>query len=91
MGFRITQYSGVNKVEGHERYAVEYGPVLLAVVGDEKTPAHIKLDPSKPQDYLKQASSGRLKFDIAGSSFSLIPYCQVTEEQNFTIFPVLDK
>ncbi|MDR3244955.1 MAG: glycoside hydrolase family 127 protein, partial [Prevotellaceae bacterium] len=88
MGLHLNRYTGVNKVEGAERYAAEYGPVLLAVIGSEKTPAHIKIDPSKPQNYLKQTES--LKFNVT-DSLSFVPYWQVPEQQKFTIYPVVEK
>jgi DUF1680 family protein len=90
MGFRLTRYTGEDQIEGSERYAVEYGPLLMAVVGSENVPAHVKFDPSSPQDDLA-GSSESLQFNIAGDSARFIPYWQVTEEQRFTTFPVLDK
>ena len=33
MDFKLTRYTGVDKIAGHERYALEYGPVLLAILG----------------------------------------------------------
>jgi DUF1680 family protein len=89
MDLHLNRYTGINKIEGAERYAAEYGPVLLAVIGSENTPAHIKLDPSEPQNYLKQTSES-LKFDIS-DSLSFVPYWQVPERQKFTIYPVVEK
>ena len=34
--WRQTKYTGVDQVEGFERYALEYGPVLMAAVSDSK-------------------------------------------------------
>ena len=31
--FRITRYTGFDQIAGHERYAIEYGPLLMAAVG----------------------------------------------------------
>jgi len=31
----VTRYTGLDKIEGHERYALEYGPILLAIEGDD--------------------------------------------------------
>jgi DUF1680 family protein len=90
MGLHLTRYTGVNTVEGAERYAAEYGPVLLAAIGSNHTPAHVKLNPSKPLDYLKQASTESLKFDVTADSLSLVPYWCMPEAQVFTVFPVVD-
>jgi DUF1680 family protein len=90
MDFRMTRYEGANQVAGAERYAVEYGPVLLAAVGSEKTPARVKLAPGRPRDCLKPAASGALTFDVSGDSVRFVPYLQITNNQAFTVFPVVD-
>jgi DUF1680 family protein len=33
MDFRVTRYIGADQIAGHERYGIEYGPILLAAVG----------------------------------------------------------
>ncbi len=33
MQLRVTQYTGLTVIPGHQRYAVEFGPILLCVVG----------------------------------------------------------
>ncbi|MDR1221662.1 MAG: glycoside hydrolase family 127 protein, partial [Tannerella sp.] len=41
-GYRVTQYAGVDTVAGYERYAVEYGPILLASTGGDKAPHELE-------------------------------------------------
>lgn len=92
MRFRLTRYTGLDKIEGHERYALEYGPILLALVGSDNTVlkvpggsraedilSHIKPDPFRP-----------LHFTIDGHpEFAYMPYWQVVSEP-FTCYPVID-
>ncbi len=33
MQLRVTQYTGLTVIPGHQRFAVEFGPILLCVVG----------------------------------------------------------
>ncbi|MGD0898847.1 MAG: beta-L-arabinofuranosidase domain-containing protein [Thermoguttaceae bacterium] len=87
MGFRVTRYTGADQIAGHQRYAFEFGPVLLAVVGP---PGQIAHDPARPQDWLKPRPDRPLHFDIAGDSeHRFMPYWQVTNE-TYTCFPVVE-
>lgn len=92
MELKLTRYTGLDKIEGHERFALEYGPVLLALVGSDKAVLtapggkrheeilkRIKQDPDRP-----------LHFSIEGQpEFAYIPYWQVVTEP-FTCYPVID-
>jgi DUF1680 family protein len=92
MQLKLTHYTGLDKIEGHERFALEYGPILLALIGSDSAtltvPAgrrheeilqRIKQDPDRP-----------LHFNIDGHpEFTFIPYWQVVTEP-FTCFPVVD-
>jgi acetyl esterase/lipase len=83
MGPRLTPYRGVDQVEGRERCALEYGPMLLALVGAASLDV--------PSDVLLQGLSPRagspLCFDIDGyPDCRYIPYWQV-QDQEFTCFP----
>jgi uncharacterized protein len=89
---KLTHYTGNDKIEGHERFALEYGPVLLALIGSSSVvliapggQSHddilhlIKQDPYRP-----------LTFNIDGHpEYNYIPYSQVLA-QPFTCFPVID-
>jgi uncharacterized protein len=91
MHFRVTRYTGADQIAGHERYALEYGPILMAAVGPlgKEIPVAIAHDPEKPQDWLKPQTDQPLHFAIEGDSEHFIePYWQVAE-QSFTCFPVL--
>jgi len=92
MEFRLTRYTGLDKIEGHERFALEYGPVLLALTGSDSAALKVaggtehagilkqlKADPDRP-----------LHFHIDGHpEYAYIPYWQVVNEP-FTCYPVID-
>jgi hypothetical protein len=92
MEFRLSRYTGLDKIEGHERYALEYGPVLLALTGSDSAVLKVaagteyagilnqlKADPDRP-----------LHFHIEGHpEYTYIPYWQVVNEP-FTCYPVVD-
>jgi DUF1680 family protein len=92
MDFRVTHYIGADRIAGHERYALEYGPILLAAVGPLGRPIRVQIahDPAKPHDWLKPEPDQPLHFAIDGDAeHFFMPYWQVTE-QTFTCFPVID-
>jgi hypothetical protein len=82
MDFRVTRYSDFDKIAGHERYALEYGPILLAVVGPlgKTIPMRIAHDPATPKRWLKAKPGQPLHFAIEGDAeHSFMPYWQVTK------------
>jgi hypothetical protein len=92
MDFTLTRYEGLDKIPGHERYALEYGPVLLAVDGSADARLVVESG-SQPQDILKQIKPkfGKpLQFDVVGDSpHSYRPYWDV-HDGLFTCYPVID-
>jgi hypothetical protein len=92
MDFRATHYTGADQIAGHERYALEYGPILLAAVGPlgKEIPVEIAHDPARLRDWLRPEKDQPLHFTIEGDSeHSFQPYWQVAD-QTFTCFPVLE-
>jgi DUF1680 family protein len=92
MGFRLTRYAGLDQIEGHERYALEYGPILMAIEGSDDVRLHA--GGSNADDLLKQLTPayGRpLHFDISGNAdFHYAPYFAVKNDP-FTTYPVIDR
>ena len=87
--FRVTHYVGADTISGHERYAVEYGPILLAAVGD-KLPISIKLDPKSLKQNFIRKSGQSLDFTVKGDDKTLfVPYFKIKEQQTFTSFPII--
>lgn len=91
MQLKLTRYEGLDQIEGHERYALEYGPVLLALTGSDSA----VLNASGPRaeailDRLRPDRFRPLHYSIDGHpQFRYIPYWQVVTEP-FTCFPVID-
>jgi len=92
MEFRLTRYTGLDRIEGHERFALEYGPVLMALTGSDNAVLKVtggrehagilrqlKADPDRP-----------LHVHIDGHpEYVYVPYWTVVSEP-FTCYPVID-
>ena len=92
MAFKLTKYEGEEKLAGQERYALEYGPILMAVVGqvDEKQGARIALAPGQLAKRLQPKPDQPLHFTILGdAAHEYMPYWQVAPDQLFTCYPAL--
>jgi DUF1680 family protein len=87
-----SRYTGVDQIPDHDRYAVSYGPILLAAVGapeirlrlknvrrPEDLLQHLKLKPGQPLHYLVENNPG----------IEFMPYWQVDKEL-FNCFPAVD-
>ena len=89
-GFRLTRYTGMDQIDERERYALEYGPILLAVVGTDDV--QLRRSGASAQDFRSQlrAVSGQpLHFAIDGNPDRIyMPYYAIKEE-TFTCFPVI--
>jgi len=95
MDFRLTHYTGIERVPGKEQYAIEYGPILLALVGteagviDEKGNTTLPAGPNDIANRLKPKAGAPLHFNIDGAPHhEYIPYWQLAD-QLFTCYPVL--
>ena len=88
----VERYTGVDQIPDHERYAVSFGPILLAAVGapeirlrleNVKQPEdllkHLKPKPGQPLHYLVENNPG----------VEFMPYWQVDKEP-FNCFPAVD-
>jgi DUF1680 family protein len=91
MGFRLTPYVGMEE-NGHARYALEYGPILLALTGQVDDAGNAQL-PLSAADLLKQLHAvlgHSLHFAIAGDSQHVyVPYWQVTD-RTFNCYPAIE-
>jgi hypothetical protein len=88
---RAERYTGVDQIPDHDRYAVSFGPILLAAVGaaeirlrlgNVKQPEdllrHLQPKPSQPLHFLVENNPG----------IEFMPYWQVNEEA-FNCFPAV--
>jgi DUF1680 family protein len=91
MQLKLTRYEGLDKIEGHERFALEYGPILLALIGSDSAVLTVPgAHHEAILDRLHQDPDRPLHFTIDGHpQFKYIPYWQVLTEP-FTCFPVVD-
>jgi DUF1680 family protein len=95
MDFRLTHYTGIEKVAGREQFAIEYGPILLALVGkepgviDEKGNTTLPASPGDIAQRLRPKPGAPLHFTVDGAPHhEYIPYWQLGD-QLFTCYPVL--
>lgn len=86
MGFRLTKYTGLDQDVNHS-YALEYGPLLMALVGSTDLDLNVASD--KLIGCLSPISGSPLHFNVAGyPNCRFLPYWQVQTEK-FTCFPTL--
>lgn len=93
MQLKLTRYTGLDRIEGHERFAIEYGPVLLALLGSDSATLTVSHG-QRPEDILqriRQDPYRPLHFSIDGHpEFSYVPYWQTSSEP-FTCYPVIEQ
>jgi DUF1680 family protein len=89
--FTLTEYKGFDQIPGRTRYALEWGPILLAAVGvtDPSREAQIPLDVDGFAKRLTPIDGSPLHFAIDGDPDHVYrPYWQVGDE-TFTCFPAI--
>ena len=91
MGFRLTACTGQERAAGQERFALEYGPILMALVGevDETGWARIPITEANLVRFLQPKPGQPLHFTIAGDArHECMPYWEVGD-QPFTCCPAM--
>lgn len=87
---RVKKYEGAEQIEGMTRYAMEYGPILLAVVGSSK--ARLGIDGKTAEDVaraLEPVEGAPLNFTVRGNpGVKVMPYWQIADEE-FTCYPAV--
>jgi hypothetical protein len=93
MDFRTTRYTGVEQIANHDRYAIEYGPILMAAVGPQspRTPVCIQHNPDQPRDWLTPQPDQPLRFSIAGDPDHFLAPYWLNEDRAFSCFPIIDR
>jgi hypothetical protein len=97
MEFRTVRYTGLDQHPEHPRYALLYGPILMALVGgtDLDIPVGELPDRLKPVDGPCSPDgpvvAGKpLHFSVDGNdAIYFMPYWQLPDAQAFTCFPTL--
>jgi len=88
---RVTRYRGEDQIAGKDRYSVEYGPILLAAVGDSNVDLALAKGAVAEAlgNHLEPVAGAPLHFTLRGdTSRKLMPYYQVTNEK-FTCYPTI--
>ncbi len=83
MDFKVTKYTGLEKGYEENHFAVEYGPILMAMVGvkGKKFDIGVKATAESIRQMLKPVPGKPLHFTIEGSTeFEYRPYFEVQEE-----------
>jgi hypothetical protein len=92
MEFKLTRYTGADQIAGHQRYALEYGPILMAAVGRPDAVLQVK-GGKYPEDLIGQIRpkpGEPLHFSVEHNpDTEYVPYWQMDRE-SFTCFPVVD-
>ena len=91
MAFKMTLYEGIEQVFGADRNALEYGPVLMALVGgtDGGEAARLAFRSDELVSRLRPIAGRPLHFAIEGAATQeYMPYWQV-DEQAFNCYPVI--
>jgi DUF1680 family protein len=85
IGFRLTPYTGFDRDPDYERFGLEYGPLLMSLVGG----THLNVAPSTLARSLSPVPGSGLHFRVAGyPNFKYVPYVHIQDE-TFTSFPTL--
>jgi DUF1680 family protein len=88
MAFKLTRYEGIERNPAHERFALEYGPLLMAIVGGQQE-AVLAMRPEEIISRLRPQANHPLHFTIAGDGqHEYLPYWQVQDEV-FSCFPIV--
>jgi DUF1680 family protein len=92
MTLRVHEYSGTDQIAGKRRFALEYGPVLMAAVAEDVPSIQLAAgtDPRKLASRLNPRPYEPLQFDVEGlPGVRYMPYWRIRDER-FTCFPVIE-
>ena len=89
MGLKATTYSGFDTTSNSNRFAFEYGPILLALTGNKPAP-HVITGTSNLMDDIIPDATKPLRFSIRNNTdYQFLPYFSLEPDQNFTVFPIV--
>jgi hypothetical protein len=89
IGLKATTYSGYDTISNSNRFAFEYGPILLALTGNKPAP-HVISGTSNLMDDIIPDATKPLRFSIRNNTdYQFLPYFSLEPDQNFTVFPIV--
>ena len=84
---RATRYTGAEELPHAERWALEYGPMLMAAMG-APGPVHVRWEPEHPERWFEPAPYGlRLRGDERHEYWR---YMDIKDEP-FSVYPVIER
>ena len=92
MGFRATLQTGGDQIKEHGRYALEYGPVLLATASplDDKLRMRIVQAPESPGAWLLPKPGEPLHFTVKDHpDWEFMP-CWDLGQRTYTCYPIIE-
>lgn len=92
MELKMTKYTGVDQVQGQERYALQYGPLLMAAINGADTQLQLR-EAESPFELLQKLKPVKgqplhFKFEALFQEIIWVPYYEVGAEP-FSCFPVI--
>ena len=85
MSMSSTLYTGEDEIEGKDRYALEYGPLLLAAMGRGKV--ELSFNTENPDESFERISDTRFK--LKNDNFhEYMTYMDIQDEP-LTVYPVV--
>lgn len=89
MSYRITRYTGGERLPERERYAVEYGPLLYAAMG-APSPVQVRWDPAEPQKWFTPLPGDKRRLRLLhDDAHEYWAYCDIGDEP-FSVYPVVE-
>ncbi len=90
MTFEAHLYDGVDQVKGFTRYALTYGPLLMALVGDRNHTYGTILENCQGPEFIRrlEPTATPLHFRYRGTAdYDVVPYFEICDEY-FTCYPM---
>jgi hypothetical protein len=96
VALKLTKYTGADQIAGHQRFALEYGPFLMAAIGEADSEL-LLLGTDRPTDLIIRIRPDKENGDhfilngMEGMQpeVSFIPYFEVAN-QSFSCFPIIE-
>ena len=86
----LVNYDGVDQVDGHLRYGLLYGPILMAITGPDEISLSVSGSPDALFQLLQSVEGSPLHYTINSyAGYEMLPYFDVGTE-TFTSVPVID-